>query len=60
MEEVRKNHSRAYERWSGDEELRLMELHREELSVEWIAAALQRQPLAIRSRLRRLLGDGIE
>ena len=57
LEAIRRQHPRAYEPWSPDEEARLLAMRRNGESTETIAGELQRQPSAIRSRLRRLLGE---
>jgi len=55
--EIRKQHPRAYEKWSEDEERRLLALYKSGESIGEIAEAFRRQPGAIRSRLNRLLGE---
>jgi ATP-dependent DNA helicase RecQ len=52
--EVRQQHPRAYERWSEDEDRRVVELHQTGASAAEIAAELQRQPRAILIRMERL------
>lgn len=54
--EVRVRHPRAYLTWPPDEDARLLALHREGAPVAVIAAELQRQPGAVRSRLSKLTG----
>ena len=54
MQKIREKHPRAYEKWSPEEGVDLAELFRTGLSISDIAARLQRQPGAIRSRLHRL------
>ncbi|MCY3886775.1 MAG: ATP-dependent DNA helicase [Chloroflexi bacterium] len=54
---IRRQHPRAYKPWAPNEEARLLALQQRDESVETIARELQRQPSAIRSRLRRLLGE---
>ncbi len=53
MAEIRSTHRRAYEPWSEEEEATLAEFVRSGKSVEEIAAELQRQPGAIRRRMRK-------
>ena len=52
--EIRHDHPRAYEKWSAEEDGRLMELFRGGRSVAEIANILHRQAGAIRSRLTKL------
>jgi hypothetical protein len=54
LEERRKHHPRAYERWSADEDARLQRLYEEGLNPKDIATALARHPGGIRSRLLKL------
>ncbi len=54
---IRRQHPRAYEPWAPEEEARLLALQQRGESIKTIARELQRQPSAIRSRLRRLLGE---
>ena len=54
MAAIRKNHPRAYEPWTEDEEARLSGLRDQEVSLDEIAVRLQRQPSAVRSRLEKL------
>jgi DNA-binding NarL/FixJ family response regulator len=54
MAEIRQKHPRAYEAWTEDEEAQLTELHQSGKQPAEIAAQLQRQPGAIRSRLAKL------
>jgi hypothetical protein len=51
---ARETYPRAYERWSEDEEAALRFFHGLGSSVDAIAAAHERQPTAIVSRLERL------
>ena len=53
LEQVRKSHPRAYEKWSLEEKQRLVNLLKLGRSVQEIASELGRQPSAIRSRLER-------
>ena len=52
--EIRKSYPRAYEKWAPEEEARLTELFEAGTQTNHIAAELQRQPSAIRSRLGKL------
>ena len=54
MAEIHVGHPRAYEKWSAEEDARLTHLFRAGSGVPQIAATLQRQPSAIRSRLAKL------
>lgn len=54
VEEIRHDHPRAYEKWSVEEDAQLAELFRSRKSVQEIAAILNRQAGAIRSRLAKL------
>ena len=53
-DEIRRSYPRAYEPWTNDEEQELERLYNAGRDVEEIAAALGRQPGAIRSRLNRI------
>ena len=57
LEEIRREHRRAYEPWSNDDEQELERLYRAGLPIEAIATQLGRQPGAIRSRLNQI-GQG--
>ena len=57
LEAIRRQHPRAYDPWSPDEEARLLTMRKNGESIETIAGELQRRSSAIRSRLRRLLGE---
>ncbi len=54
---IREKHPRAYELWIREEELRLLAMLDRGGTVEEIASELQRQPSAIRARLRHLGRD---
>ena len=54
MDEARRAHPRAYEKWSLEEDRRLIDLFQSGSSVPQIASDLERQPSAIRSRLVRV------
>ena len=53
-DEVRQKHPRAYEKWTSDEDERLRGQYQTGLDILGLAAMLQRQPSAIRSRLIKL------
>lgn len=53
MEEVRAEHPRAYLPWSEEEDSQFKQLMATGKSASEIAATLQRQPSAIRSRMAR-------
>jgi hypothetical protein len=57
LDEIRRMPPRAYEKWSESEEAWLLQLARSGLSVPQIAALLQRQRSAIRSRMKKLTGE---
>ncbi|WP_238178360.1 hypothetical protein [Calothrix sp. 336/3] len=54
IEEIRKQYPRAYESWNAeeDEELRLQ--YNQQASIDEIATEFQRQPSAVKSRLKKL------
>ncbi|MBI4498782.1 MAG: Myb-like DNA-binding domain-containing protein [Chloroflexi bacterium] len=54
LAEIRKTHSRAYEKWTNEEESQLIQCVQQGKSVGEIASHLQRQPSAIRSRMVKL------
>ena len=54
LDQVREDHRRAYEPWSQEEEAKLRNLFETGQSIMEIAALLERQPSAIRSRLIRI------
>lgn len=54
MEKIRAKHPRAYEAWSVKEECQLADLFTAGTGLKEIAAVLQRQPGAIRARLKKL------
>lgn len=54
MQEIQAEHPRAYGKWSEDEDAQLSNLFRAGRTAVQIAAVLQRQPSAIRSRLGKL------
>ena len=54
LEEIRRQHPRAYEKWLDEEDTYLKCKYSEGLSIQELAEILHRQPGAIRSRLRRL------
>ncbi|HUT36237.1 MAG TPA: hypothetical protein VNE39_22300 [Planctomycetota bacterium] len=51
---IRRNYPRAYEKWTPEEEAHLRELAARGSSIRELAAQIQRQPGAIRSRLDRM------
>ncbi|MEW5995523.1 MAG: DUF433 domain-containing protein [Candidatus Zixiibacteriota bacterium] len=54
LEELRKKHPRAFERWTEAEEKKLVELYRGGQRIGDIARVMQRLPGGIRARLVRL------
>lgn len=53
LDRLGKSHARAYERWTPEEDRHLHGLYESGKSINEIATTLERQPSAIRSRLRR-------
>ena len=53
MAEIRRDHPRAYEPWTNEEDATLMRLAQAGRTVDEIAAQLQRQPSAIRGRMQK-------
>lgn len=54
MEKSKLKHPRAYQSWTDDEEKQMLSLLQSGKSVSYIAKILQRQPGAIRSRIRKI------
>lgn len=54
MERITAASPRAYEKWTRDEEIRLIEMYNFGKTIREIAATLNRPPNAIRNRLDRL------
>jgi superfamily II DNA helicase RecQ len=54
LERIHSKHPRAYEPWDEEEELKLRIMVNEGIAVNEIAQVLQRQPSAIKSRIRKL------
>jgi DNA-binding NarL/FixJ family response regulator len=54
MARIRAKHPRAYEKWSEEEDQQLQQLVQAGVRAKDIAAQLQRQPSAIRSRIEKL------
>ena len=54
VDELRRRYPRAYEPWDAQEEARLAMFVERRASVSAIAQALERQPLAVRIRIKRL------
>jgi DNA-directed RNA polymerase specialized sigma24 family protein len=54
IEETRKQYPRAYESWGADEDEQLRLQYDQQASIDEIATDLQRQPSAIKSRLKKL------
>ncbi|MXZ91734.1 MAG: hypothetical protein F4Z05_09715 [Chloroflexi bacterium] len=57
LQEIRREHPRAYEPWTAEEEQKLGQLHSAGLGVAEIAQRLGRQPGGTQSRLNRLGTD---
>ncbi|MBF9073913.1 hypothetical protein [Streptacidiphilus fuscans] len=54
VEEIRKHHHKAYQRWTEEDDQLLLDLHDDGQSLEELATALGRQTGGIRSRLTKL------
>ena len=54
LDEVRSRHPRAYERWTAEDDRRLLDLREAGWDEADLASEFDRQPSAIRARLRRL------
>ncbi|MFF7249838.1 helix-turn-helix domain-containing protein [Embleya sp. NPDC008237] len=54
VEEIRKRHGNAYQRWTPEDEQLLLELHAAGHGIDELARRFDRQPSAIRSRLGKL------
>ncbi|MCG2767235.1 MAG: hypothetical protein L6435_02480 [Anaerolineae bacterium] len=54
LSDIRREHPRAYEKWSTEEEQRLEQMVAAGQSTRDIASDLGRQPSAIQSRIKRL------
>ncbi|MFI5877618.1 hypothetical protein ACIBAH_35405 [Streptomyces sp. NPDC051445] len=54
VDEVRKQHPKAYERWAPEDDQLLLRLHASGSGVDELAERFARQPSAIRSRLAKL------
>jgi hypothetical protein len=54
VEEIRKKHSRAYEKWTEEEDSSMVDGLKRGLGVEELACRLGRQPSAIRARMEKL------
>jgi hypothetical protein len=59
MAEIRREHPKAYQPWTTEEDARLGERFRSGVPVKELAREFQRQPSAIRSRLAKLNLDGV-
>lgn len=55
--QVRKQHGNAYQRWTEEDDRRLLELHAAGCDVEALARHFSRQPSAISARLAKLGTD---
>jgi DNA-binding NarL/FixJ family response regulator len=53
MSKIRRDHPRAYEPWTDEEDASLVRLAQAGRTVDEIATQLQRQPGAIRSRMQK-------
>lgn len=53
LAKIRKVHPRAYAKWTDEEDAKLAQFVQSGYSVDEIASQLQRQPGAIRSRMRK-------
>ncbi len=53
LDEIRQKYSKAYEKWSPEEDEQLKQKRAEGMSISDLAKHFQRQPSAIRSRLSK-------
>ena len=53
LNEIKLKHSKAYEKWTGEEDKKLRNFMKTKKSVQDISVILERQPSAIRSRIRK-------
>jgi DNA-binding NarL/FixJ family response regulator len=54
QQRLAENYPRAFQKWSGEEEARLLELHAAGKTLREIAAFVGRQPQSVKERLLRL------
>jgi hypothetical protein len=54
LDEIKRRHPKAYERWTDAEDAALAAMHREHKTIGEMAARFQRELSAIRSRLAKL------
>ncbi|MEV7616585.1 hypothetical protein [Streptomyces sp. NPDC089799] len=54
VEQVRKQHGNAYQRWTEEDDRQLLELHASGHDADALARHFSRQPSAIRARLAKL------
>ena len=54
VEEMRRKHPKAYSNWTAEEDATLTSEHAQGKTIDQLAREFQRQPGAIRSRLRKL------
>ena len=57
IDRIRRRHPKAYEPWSDEDEAHLIAMHAEGQRLSDMSDVPQRQPSALRSRLRRLKID---
>ncbi|QDV43579.1 hypothetical protein Enr13x_34360 [Stieleria neptunia] len=54
VNQIRERYPNAYTAWTKEEDLHLSEKHRDGKTIDELAVIFQRQPNAIRSRLKKL------
>ena len=54
IDEIRREHPKAYEKWTVDDDNNLRQMYREGRDIAGLAAKFQRKPGAIRARLTKL------
>ena len=60
VDEIRKDHPMAYEKWTPEDDRRLCALHRSGYSIKELSAEFDRKSGAIESRLRKLAMDAVD
>jgi len=57
MAEKRTQHANAYKPWSADDDCQLMILYHENRSIAELSSIFKRNKGAIRSRIKKLMGE---
>jgi len=60
LDDVRKVHPKAYEKWTPEDDHHLWALHRSGCSIKELSAEFDRNPGAIESRLRKLAMQAVD